>query len=247
MRREFGAVFAAKRGRRRLAAAWAMPRRSAARESNRGPLRLAAGSTRHPSEQDVATRRLSSGCGRAPGMFQATRPGRRTRPSPARVCLIGTLVNLTRLGENHSIGPRRRLVYGLNGPPGKASQAPSAWAIAVGLSNLILPKAPDGRNGHRSSNCRRKLDAASGPAEGAGGERSRRLEVRSTCRGAGSRVWKLPRPDLRRVTRGDPSTYSTHRRRRRKAHRESSRVAEKGLDIRLSRKQECPETGLPIA
>jgi hypothetical protein len=44
-------------------------------------------------------------------------------------------------GEKASIGPRRRPVNGLNGPPGKESQDPSAWAIAVGLSNLTLRAA----------------------------------------------------------------------------------------------------------
>jgi hypothetical protein len=41
-------------------------------------------------------------------------------------------------GEKSSIGPRRRLVNGLKGPTGKEPQAPSAWAFAVGLSNLTL-------------------------------------------------------------------------------------------------------------
>src|SRR5450432_3321735 len=42
------------------------------------------------------------------------------------------------MGEKSSIGPRRRPVNGLNGPTGKESQAPSAWAIAGGPSNLTL-------------------------------------------------------------------------------------------------------------
>ena len=45
-------------------------------------------------------------------------------------------------GEKSSIEPRRRPVNGLNGPMGKESQAPFAWAIAVGLSNLTL-RQPD--------------------------------------------------------------------------------------------------------
>jgi len=48
------------------------------------------------------------------------------------------MVDPTWLGEKSSIGPRRRPVNGLNGPTGKESQTPSAWAIAVGLSNLTL-------------------------------------------------------------------------------------------------------------
>ena len=43
--------------------------------------------------------------------------------------------------EKPSVGPRRRPVNGLNGPTGKEPQAPSAWAIAVGLSSLTL-RAP---------------------------------------------------------------------------------------------------------
>jgi hypothetical protein len=49
-------------------------------------------------------------------------------------------------------------------------------------------EAPKGGKGRRSSSRRRKFDAACGPANGADGEQSKRLEVQSTCRGAGSRV-----------------------------------------------------------
>jgi hypothetical protein len=40
--------------------------------------------------------------------------------------------------QKPSIGPRRRPANRLNGPTGKEPQTPSAWAIAVGLSNLTL-------------------------------------------------------------------------------------------------------------
>jgi hypothetical protein len=57
IRREVGAVLAAE-GAAPSRSQWAMPRRAAARESNRGPRRLDGRSIRHPTEQDVETRRL---------------------------------------------------------------------------------------------------------------------------------------------------------------------------------------------
>src|SRR5471032_1823442 len=48
------------------------------------------------------------------------------------------MVSPTRLRKKLSIGPRKRPVNGLNGPMGKEPQAPSSWAIAVGMSNLTL-------------------------------------------------------------------------------------------------------------
>ncbi len=41
-------------------------------------------------------------------------------------------------GDKHSFGPGRRAVKRLNGPMAEEPQAPSAWAFAVGLSNLTL-------------------------------------------------------------------------------------------------------------
>jgi hypothetical protein len=41
-------------------------------------------------------------------------------------------------GDKHSFGPGRRAVKRLNGPMAKEPQASSAWAFAVGLSNLTL-------------------------------------------------------------------------------------------------------------
>jgi hypothetical protein len=41
-------------------------------------------------------------------------------------------------GDKHSIGPGRGAVKRLNGPMAMMPQAPSAWAIAVGLSSLTL-------------------------------------------------------------------------------------------------------------
>src|ERR1019366_2950289 len=41
-------------------------------------------------------------------------------------------------GDKHSFGPGRRAVKRLNEPMAKEPQAPFAWAIAGGLSNLTL-------------------------------------------------------------------------------------------------------------
>src|ERR1022692_1461078 len=45
-------------------------------------------------------------------------------------------------GNKHSFGPGRRAVKRLNGPTAMMPQASSAWAIAVGLSNLTLRARP---------------------------------------------------------------------------------------------------------
>ena len=63
----------------------------------------------------------------------------------------------------------------------------------IGLCGLTrkgadVGEAREGGKGRRSSSRRRQFDAALRPANGAGGEQSRRREVQSTCRGAGSRV-----------------------------------------------------------
>ena len=126
MRREFGAVFAAKRGRRRLAAGWAMPRRSAARESNRGPLRLAAGSTRHPDEA-LPIR----------GCASLTFP--LIQVSIARPQVNGHVPSRVD-SQSKALRPfyLPELAALLTVTCVKSREAPSAWAIAGGLSNLIL-------------------------------------------------------------------------------------------------------------
>ena len=73
---------------------------------------------------------------------------------------------------------------------------PAARRRATGQIGLRGPtrkgadvgEAPEDRNGQRLSSRWCKLDAAFWPANGASGEQSRRLEVQSKCRGAGSRV-----------------------------------------------------------
>jgi len=68
------------------------------------------------------------------------------------------------------------------------NEQPGGEGLCLTRKGADVGEAPEGGNGRRPSNRRRKFDAACGSANGVGGERSRRLEVRSTCRGAGSRV-----------------------------------------------------------
>jgi hypothetical protein len=70
------------------------------------------------------------------------RPGRRSLPGwravVARAGGRSSWRTRCGCGDKHSFGPGRRAVKRLNGPMAKEPQPASAWAFAVGLSNLTL-------------------------------------------------------------------------------------------------------------
>ena len=123
-----------------------------------------------------------------------TSPRGRERTHPDRVSVVRNEVTPSGPGVASRGAARRTDARAGTGSP-KKRMLPAARRRATGQLGYYptrkgadVGEAPAGGNGRRSSHCRRKLDAACGPANGAGGEISRRLEVRTTHRGAGSRV-----------------------------------------------------------
>jgi hypothetical protein len=133
--------------------------------------------------------------GACPAPAADTSPRGRERTHPDRVSVVRNEVTPSGPGPASRDAARWTDARAGTGFP-KKQTLPAARQRATGQIGLRGPtrkgadvgEAPEGRNGRRSPNRQRKLDAACGPASGAGGEQSRRSEVRSTCRGAGSRV-----------------------------------------------------------
>ena len=157
------------------------------RVPSQAPLRKVAGSGLHG---DVGQRAR----GLPPPPRRTPQPRGRERTHPDRVSVMRNEVTPSGPGAARRDAARRTDARAGTGSP-KKRRLPAARRRATGQIGYYptrkgadVGEAPEGRNGRRPSNRRRKLDAACGPANGAGGERSKRLEVGSTCRGAGSRV-----------------------------------------------------------
>ena len=115
-------------------------------------------------------------------------PRGRERTHPDRISVVRNEVTPSESGSASRDAVRRTDARAGTRSPKKRTP-PAARQRATGRIGLRGPtrkgadvgEAPEGRNGRRSSNRRRKLDAAFWPANGASGEQSRRLEVQSKC------------------------------------------------------------------